>query len=616
MNTDDSIHVACANTNDHSFAKTGESLISPIRPSLVDQTESDGECSDVVGAVEFYISGPNNVKLNSNHDSPVSVGKGEDVSRPDLGAGAPGKIPVFPMLCGTSRREIALASNLGTAIAVPVSYPNTPPRASSFNNMPLFAGFNVNDGASAGLLNGSRSPGNVSPKHDAGNNRFSTTGAQFNFAVESGFVSVPSRTYHELVESGATQLKHIQHLQHILVESRSEQEFLMNKREEMATYCKSKCLELKALFESKLDEQRSNSDSALQALRISLASANRLGEVVDGERIIAMKAAQAAIDERDKVVLEIRALRLGLHVGTTNFKVYTPEEQDSGESNKFGSAGSNAIGSTKQSQGYAAATSADIFVDESGNGRKATATPADPFMNRHFPNHHIGESPYSFNKLFAPHPNLDTMPDFFAKLTVESESSTMLHPTTSPHSYGPSIINRGASISYMTVTEPNPLFSGHAPVASTHAEATSSGGVVYRSTGIAPSPGLGNPLPNDSHSQGNGNGKSGRGVSENPGGHGGSGGPSGNPGGSGGPGGPPNYPNPFNMPTNNGRMPDKDKSNRKVRGGGGGDDDDSPPSSSSSSSDESPKKKKKKGKKKHIISDSDSDGARSEAYAL
>ena len=230
MNTDDSIHVACATPNENSFARTGESLISPIRPGLVDQKESDGEYSDVVVAVEFYNFGPNYAKLNSNHDSPVSVGKGEGVSRPDLSAGAPGGIPVFPMLCGTSSRVVALASNMGSDIAVPVSHPNTPLRAGSFNNVPLFAGFNVNDGASDGLLNGSRTPGNVSQKHDAGNNRLSTTGAQFNFAVESGFISVPSRTYHELVEPGATQLKHIQHLQHMLVESRSEQEFLMNER--------------------------------------------------------------------------------------------------------------------------------------------------------------------------------------------------------------------------------------------------------------------------------------------------------------------------------------------------------------------------------------------------
>ncbi len=168
MNTDDSIHVACAI---HSFAKTGESQISPIRPRIADQTESDGECSDIIEASEFYNVGPNMVKLNSQHDSPVSVGKGEGVSRPDLSAGVPGRIPVFPMLCGTSRREIALASNLGTVIAVPESYPNTPPSAPSFNNMPLFAGFNVDNGASAGLLNGSRSPGIESPKHDAGNNR-------------------------------------------------------------------------------------------------------------------------------------------------------------------------------------------------------------------------------------------------------------------------------------------------------------------------------------------------------------------------------------------------------------------------------------------------------------
>ena len=92
MNTDDSIHVACAI---HSFAKTGESQISPIRPRIADQTESDGECSDVVGAVEFYGSGPNVVKLNSHHDSPVSVGKGEGVSRPDLSAGVPGRVPFF-----------------------------------------------------------------------------------------------------------------------------------------------------------------------------------------------------------------------------------------------------------------------------------------------------------------------------------------------------------------------------------------------------------------------------------------------------------------------------------------------------------------------------------------
>ena len=92
MNTDDSIHVACAITNEHSFAKTGESQISPIRPSIVDQTESDGECSDIIGATEFYNVSSNMVKLNSHHDSPVSVGKAEDVSRPDLSAGVPSRI--------------------------------------------------------------------------------------------------------------------------------------------------------------------------------------------------------------------------------------------------------------------------------------------------------------------------------------------------------------------------------------------------------------------------------------------------------------------------------------------------------------------------------------------
>ncbi len=221
--------------------------------------------------------------------------------------------------------------------------------------------------------------------------------------MESGFISVPSRTYHELVESGATQFKHIQHLQHLLVESRTEQEFLVSKREEMATYCRAKCLELKALFEIKFDEQESTSNSALQA------SANRLGEAVDGERLNAIKAAQAAIDERDKIVLEIKALRLGMHVSTSNFKVYTPEEQDSGESNKFGSAGSNAVGSIKHCYEHAAATSADVFtphrnVDGFGIGKNATATSAGPSMNKS-----IGESPYSFNKLFVPHSNVDTM---------------------------------------------------------------------------------------------------------------------------------------------------------------------------------------------------------------
>ena len=40
-----------------------------------------------------------------------------------------------------------------------------------------------------------------------------------------------------------------------------------------------------------------------------------------------------------------------MQVGAANFKIHSPEEQDSGESNKFGSAGSNAFGSAKQSQG-------------------------------------------------------------------------------------------------------------------------------------------------------------------------------------------------------------------------------------------------------------------------
>ena len=146
------------------------------------------------------------------------------------------------------------------------------------------------------------------------------------------------------------------------MESRTEQEFLVSKREEMATYCRAKCLELKALFEIKLDEQESTSNSALQALRVNLVSANRLGEAVDGERLNAIKAAQAAIDERDKIVLEIKALRLGMHGSASNFKVYTPEEQDSGESNKFGSAGSNAIGSIKHCYEHAAATSADAYT--------------------------------------------------------------------------------------------------------------------------------------------------------------------------------------------------------------------------------------------------------------
>ncbi len=394
MNTDDSIHVACAITNENSFAKTGESQISPIRPSLVDQTESENDSDFVDNIVEYQ----DPVKLNSHHDSPIGVGARGDValpvlstgvsgrfpSFPILSTGEPGRFPSFPLLSGSSSSEVALASNAGREVAVPVSYPNTPPRAPSLNDQFLFTGFNVTDGVPAGLLRGIRSPGSESPKRDVGNNFFTATGALSNFAVDSECISVPSRRYQELVESGATQIKHITHLNQLLVESHAQQEFLVYKREEMATYCKKKCIELKELFESKLNEQELQSNSALQALRINLVSANRLGEAVDGERRKAIKAAEAAIEERDKVVLEIRALRLGMHIGVPTYKVFIPEEQDSGESNKFGSAGSNAIGSIKHGQEFAAATSVGTFVPTDPSvpyqhvGRNAAATSVGP----------------------------------------------------------------------------------------------------------------------------------------------------------------------------------------------------------------------------------------------
>ena len=453
MNTDDSIHVACAITNEHSFAKTGESQISPIRPSLVDQTESENDSDFVDNIVEHQ----DPVKLNSHHDSPIGVGARGDVALPFLSTSVPGRFPSFPLLSGTSSSEVALASNAGREVAVPVSYPNTPPRAPSLNDQCLFTGFNVTDGASAGLLRGIRSPGNESPKRDVGNNFFTATGALSNFAVDSDCISVPSRRYQELVESGATQIKHITHLNQLLVESHAQQEFLVYKREEMATYCKKKCIELKELFESKLDEQQLQSDSALQALRINLVSANRSGEAVDGERRKAIKAAEAAIEERDKVVLEIRALRLGMHIGVPTYKVFTPEEQDSGESNKFGSAGSHAIGAVKHGQEFAAATSVGTFVPTDPSvtyqhvGRNAAATSVGPSNCKT-----VGESPFSFSKSYACHANADTMDDFFSKLVVKGGSSTMLHPTATAQSFGPSIVNKGASTSYMTVTEPNP----------------------------------------------------------------------------------------------------------------------------------------------------------------
>ena len=366
----------------------------------------------------------------------------------------------------------------------------------------------------------------------------------------------------------------------------------------MATFCKKKCIELKELFESKLDEQQLQSDSALQALRIDLVSADRSGEAVDGERRKAIKAAEAAIEERDKVVLETRALRLGLHVGVPTYKVFTPEEQDSGESNKFGSAGSNAIGSIKHGQEFAAATSVGTFVPTDPSvtyqhvGRNAAATSVGPSNCKT-----VGESPFSFSKSYVRHTNADTMDDFFSKLVVKGGSSTMLHPTATAQSFGPSIVNKGASTGYMTVTEPNPLFSGPPPGNRTRTEAATSGGNASFSTGFNPPPGSGNPSPVAPYSYDNGNGGNG-------------GGGPGDQGGSGGPGGPPSDPNPFNMPSGSGRKPDKNDPARKTKSGGGNGGGGPPDSSSSSSSDDSKKKKKKEKKKKHILSDSDSDDVR------